>query len=73
MYILWCYSASDWLKGPPRPKRKKFLQDVHPWGYFLNNVTQVVFLVIYFSINIVLFVEAAYRFRSGGNLMYLII
>ena len=64
-------SASDWLKGPPRAKRQKNpFQDFHPLRFFLNNIPLVVFLVIYFSINIVLFVEAAYRHRAGGTIIY---
>ena len=59
-------SASDWLKGPPRKRKKRFFKDLHPWQFFLDNVTLIVYLTIYFSINIVLFIEAAHRHRAGG-------
>ena len=63
-------SAANWLK-PPGIRRHKPLADRIPswlhWRYMRNNLPLIVFLVVFFVVNIVLFVEAAVRHRDKGE------
>ena len=43
------------------------------WRYIRNNITWVIWLVLYFVVNIVLFVEAAVRHREGVRVLRLLL
>ena len=67
-------SAANWLK-PPGPQRRRPLSDLLPnwltWRYIRNNLTWVIWLLLFAAANIVLFVEAAVRHRKKvGGVMW---
>ena len=61
-------SAANWLK-PPKFSCRRTLNDFVPhwlkWRYMRNNLTWVIWVAVYFLINLFLFVEAAVRHRHG--------
>lgn len=68
MNALFC-SAANWLK-PQVLKKKKSCLEYFPswmrWTYIRNNLSLVFFVVLFGSINVVLFIEAAVRHRQKG-------
>ena len=59
-------SAANWLK-PPSSQPRKMCSLPH-WishRYLRNNITYVTWLVSYLAVNVLLFVEAAVRYRTA--------
>ncbi len=61
-------SAAKWL-NPPVAQRKRSLSTTVPhwlsWRYIRNNLAWVIWIILYFAVNILLFVEAAIRHRES--------
>ena len=61
-------SAAKWLKPPSAQSRRRWSQLIPHWmsrKYVRNNLTYVSWLSAYFVVNILLFVEAAVRYRTA--------
>ena len=61
-------SAANWLKPtPPRPKRNctHFIPHWVSLKYIQNNLTLVVWMILYFWVNVGLFLQAAVEHSSG--------
>ena len=62
------FSAANWLK-PPGHQHKHSASVLIPhwltWRYIRNNLTWVIWVILFFTVNIVLFVEAAVRYRDA--------
>ena len=68
-------SAANWLKPPPAQQRRRvshYIPHWLSWRYIQNNLTWVVWLVLFFAVNTVLFVEAAVRHHSGVSMLFTI-
>ncbi|XP_033725536.1 NADPH oxidase 5-like isoform X2 [Pecten maximus] len=59
-------SAAQWLK-PPDKKKNKTRRRYFTVAYLRNNLKKVVFLILYFLINIALGAYAAYSYRNSNG------
>ena len=66
-------SAVHWLMPPQAQQRRRRLSFLIPhwmsWRYIRNNLTWVIWLLAFFVVNSVLFIEAAIRHRSGVSVV----
>ena len=62
------FSAANWLKPQKfRSNTERFWPRWLSWQHFRNNWPYFAFLTLFFTINIVLFVEAAIRYRESSK------
>ena len=63
------YSAAYWLQ-PPKPSQKRTLASFIPkwctWKYLRNNIRSLVYVFLFFFINIALFLVGAILYRESG-------
>lgn len=65
------YSASNWFRPTPTKRKTKKFSNICPswmsWKYLINNWAYVLFIVIYIMLNVVLFAEAAIKYKDNGT------
>ncbi|XP_077866627.1 NADPH oxidase 5-like [Saccoglossus kowalevskii] len=57
-------SAASWLKPPDRKRSGRIIPRYLTWRYIHNNLKKVVFLIVYFLLNIGLAFDGGWRYRQ---------